>query len=368
MAEKMNQKKKKPLALALGILLLLGHAGGLMAADTPEAAPAPAGGYLPVAAGGTGSLRLPSSPADNILITGILTRLDNGLLQLTSEGENGSYQEIQLVVTDTTVIMDGVSGQPGTTINLKNKEKVYAYLSAPDASNLPPLVIAQVILYGVTADGDLPGYFEIRRFAASEGAAAGAAALRLVTDKDMVLQVGDTCLIEAYSAAPEPTLQEAAASRLIPGARVLVWYPAILLSMPAQTSPTRIIALPYAYNGYVELTPEGGLYVNGQPLAPDAGMTVYQNEQGFTMLPLRKVYETLGYTVAWDETSASVILWYDGAREFGFLFDLAHADKIEELGGIVTSSVADIEVTADVTFVSVDDLVRLSNVLFARRS
>jgi hypothetical protein len=368
MAEKMKRKKKKPLALALSILLLLGHAGGLMAADTPATAPAPAGGYLPAAAGGTGSLRLPSPPADNILITGILTRLDNGLLQLTNEEENGSYQEIQLVVTDTTVIMDGVSGRPGTTMNLKDKEKVYAYISASDASDLPPLVIAQVILYGVTADKDLPGYFEIRRFAASESATTGAAALRLVTDKDMVLQVGDTCLIETYSAAPEPALQEAAAGRLIPGARVLAWYPAILLSMPAQTSPTRIITLPYAYNGYVELTPEGGLYVNGQPLALDAGTAVYQNEQGFTMLPLRKVYEALGYTVVWDEASAAVILWYDGAREFGFLFDLAHADKIEELGGVITNSVADIEVAGDVTFVSVDDLAGLSNVIFARRS
>jgi hypothetical protein len=63
-----------------------------------------------------------------------------------------------------------------------------------------------------------------------------------------------------------------------------------------------------------------------------------------------------------------VILWYDGAREFGFLFDLAQADKLAELGGFIANALTDIDVINGVTFVSVDDLAELSQVMFARRS
>ncbi|MEL7623670.1 MAG: copper amine oxidase N-terminal domain-containing protein [Clostridiales bacterium] len=356
----MKKERKKVLALALS-MLLLSNAGSLAAMNTAEADPGPVGTHLPEAAAGAAGFRLPANPTDNILIDGTLTKLDNGHLRLTSKEDNAPYQEIELIMADNTAIFDGTSGQPLAIEDLKDGEKLYAYISAPSDRDLPPQVTAQVVLGRLAEDKDLPGYFEVRSTIANE-----AEAVRLVTDKDMVLRIEDRYMPEAFKTVSASAPEKVSADQLVPGTRVLAWYSAVSLSMPAQTSPSRIIALPYDYNGYVELTPEGSLYVNGNSLILDNKTAVHQNEQGFTMLPLRKVYEALGYTVTWDSASSSIILWYDDAREFGFLFDLSHAGKMAELGGTIANSATDIQVIEGVTFVSIDDLARLSNVMFAR--
>ncbi len=357
----MKKERKKVLALALSMLLLLSNAGSLAAMNTAEAGPPPVGNHLLEAAVGAAGFRLPANPTDNILIEGTLTKLDNGNLRLTSEGDQSPYQEIELITDDNTAIFNGTSGQPFAIEDLKNGEKIYAYISAPSDRDLPPQVTAQVVLCRLAEDKDLPGYFEVRSIMQGDAEEVG-----LVTDKDMVLRLKDSSLIEAYKAGSEHAMEKIDVRQLVPGTRVLAWYYAAYMSMPAQTSPSRIIALPYNYNGYVELTSEGSLYVNGKPLILDNKTMVYQNKQGFTMLPLRKVYEALGYTVTWDSACSSIILWYDNAREFGFLFDLSHAGKMAELGGAITNSATDIQVIDGITFVSIDDLARLSKVMFSR--
>ncbi len=357
----MKNERKKVLTLALSMLLLLGNAGSLAAMNMAEAGEPPVGNHVLEAAVETAGFRLPANPTDNILIGGTLTKLDNGNLRLTSEGDQAPYQEIELIIDDTTLVMDGISGRLVPINELKDGEKIYAYISTASDQDLPPQVTAQVVLCRLTEDKAVPGYFEVRRIIANE-----AEVVRLVTDKDMVLRVEDRYMPEAFKTASAAALEKVTADQLVPGTRVLAWYSAVSLSMPAQTSPSRIIALPYDYNGYVELTPEGSLYVNGKPLILDNKTVVYQDEQGFTMLPLRKVYEALGYTVTWDSASSSIILWYDNAREFGFLFDLSHAGKMAELGGTIANSATDIQVIDGITFVSIDDLARLSKVMFAR--
>lgn len=358
----MKNERKKVLALALSMLLLLGNAGSLAAMNTAEAGELPVGNHLPEAAAGAAGFRLPANPTDNILIDGTLTKLDNGNLRLTGEGDQSPYQEIELIIGDTTTaVIDGISGRLVPINELKDGEKIYAYISAPSDRDLPPQVTAQVVLCRLTEDKAVPGYFEVRSIIANKNET-----VRLVTDKDMVLRIEDGYLPEAFKSASAAALEKVTADQLVPGTRILAWYSAVSLSMPAQASPSRIIALPYDYNGYVELTPEGSLYVNGKPLILDNKTVVYQNEQGFTMLPLRKVYEALGYTVTWDSASSSIILWYDDAREFGFLFDLSHAGKMAELGGTIANSATDIQVIDGITFVSIDDLARLSKVMFAR--
>ena len=71
----------------------------------------------------------------------------------------------------------------------------------------------------------------------------------------------------------------------------------------AQGQPEQVLVFPYAYQGYVSVTEEGVVSVNGGAVAQKA--KIRENEE--TLLPLRAVAEALGLQVKWDPAQGAVV-------------------------------------------------------------
>jgi hypothetical protein len=296
--------------------------------------------------------------ADDFLVYGRLTKLDGDRLRLENDNENDPFREIILDIFSSTLILNAADGTPAGYEALRDGDAVYAYAGSALASGLPPTSAARVILCNIPADFPIPGYFEIQQ--AEYHLAEGSATLR--TNKSMTLHVNSGCRLTPYLAQDPITL-----SQLAPGTRILAWYPAVMVSMPAQAVPTRIMAFPYSYRGYVEISPAGQIYANGEPLALTADTAPYKNEDGRIMLPLRKLYQALGYTVSWNPQTDNILVSYGGENEFGFLSSHDYAAEFAALGGRVTEAHARIPTLGGVTFVSLEDLAALSKVMFAQK-
>ncbi len=87
------------------------------------------------------------------------------------------------------------------------------------------------------------------------------------------------------------------------GRKLLVVYDFIAKSLPAQTSPLKIVVL---QETYTMLDVSGmELIVAGKKLEAPAA---YTNKDGKVMIPLRAVAEALGYEVTWEGSTRSVTL------------------------------------------------------------
>lgn len=89
------------------------------------------------------------------------------------------------------------------------------------------------------------------------------------------------------------------------GRKLVVMYDVTTKSIPAQTTPTKIIVLKDETS-----TPTGDvsgmdIVVNNKKIKAPAA---YTNEKGTVMVPLRAIAEALGYEVTWDGKLQSVML------------------------------------------------------------
>ena len=76
----------------------------------------------------------------------------------------------------------------------------------------------------------------------------------------------------------------------------------------AQGEPEKVLVFPYEYRGYLTVSEEGAVSVNG---VARVSQSVKTTEDGDTLLPIRAVAEALGMKVHWD--AASWALWYPTA-------------------------------------------------------
>lgn len=86
------------------------------------------------------------------------------------------------------------------------------------------------------------------------------------------------------------------------GTRLFAFYDVMTLSMPGQATATKVVLLPNEERSFTILT--------GGDIAVGEGKV----EHGVAMVPLRKVAETLGYTVTWNGQDESVHLT-NGTRQ-----------------------------------------------------
>lgn len=106
----------------------------------------------------------------------------------------------------------------------------------------------------------------------------------------------------------------------IKGRDLIVLYTTATFSIPAQTTPKKIIVLaereeplPETDETFIDAS-ELEIIVEGEKIdAPKA----YYNEEGILMVPLRAIAEALGYEVTWDNDSKGVMLDYTISFQIG---------------------------------------------------
>ena len=325
---------KRLLASALAAALTLSLAVPALAAEPAGAdAAAEAPAYELVQRGATFPTR----------VWGAVVELGDMSLTLENSNESAPYQKVVVNVGEDTVLLDAVTGEERTFDDLRAGETVYAWVGPDMTKSLPPISTGRVILCGLPADYAAPTYAEVESVTETESGA------NVYLNNDVVLHLSaDT----GYLAAPGWEKESVGAADIVPGVRVLAWYSAVALSLPAQASPSKVMVFPSDYDGWVS-TNGLEVTVNGQTLALEGAAAKVEN--GRLMVPVRALAEALGYEVAWEPYTNQVTVARDGAECYHFTSGGDQAAK----GDVTVGLVAPANAVDGVTFLAMDDLIVL---------
>ena len=227
-------------------------------------------------------------------VWGTVTWLDNGGLLVKNSNESDPLHEVVLH-GESIICLDAVTGESMELEQIKDGDTIYAWVGPAMTMSLPPQVTAQMIVANIPADYGVPQYYEIASVTPQAMIAIyppPALTWTEVTATDgTTLRITDEAELTPYRTKNIVRLED-----LIPGTGILVWT-------DAQGQPERVLVFPYAYQGYVSVTEEGVVSVNGGAVAQKA--KIRENEE--TLLPLRAVAEALGLQVKWDPAQGAVV-------------------------------------------------------------
>ena len=229
---------------------------------------------------------------------GTVTWMDEDTFLLDS-GERDDLSDAVVVHVGDAPCLDAVTGAPMNIEDLKDGDTAYAWVGPAMALSLPPQAAASLILGNVPADYDVPQYYEIVSVTAQAMPAIEPAPALTWTE---VTAAGGTVLTITDEADLTPYLTKniVRLEDLIPGTRILVWA-------DAQGEPEKVLVFPYEYRGYVTVSDDGVVAVNGSVVSRDVKAT----EDGDTLLPVRAVAEALGMKVHWDAALGAVVSYGD---------------------------------------------------------
>lgn len=229
-----------------------------------------------------------------VRVWGTVTWLDNGGLLVENSNESDPLHEVVLH-GESIICLDAVTGESMELEQIKDGDTIYAWVGPAMTMSLPPQATAQVIVANIPADYGVPQYYEIASVTPQAMIAIyppPALTWTEVTATDgTTLRITDEAELTPYRTKNIVRLED-----LIPGTGILVWT-------DAQGQPERVLVFPYAYRGYVSVTEEGVVSVNGGAVAQKAKI----RESGETLLPLRAVAEALGLQVKWDPAQGAVV-------------------------------------------------------------
>lgn len=290
----------------------------------------------------------------SIRVWGTVKELGEKSVYIENSSDTDPYQKIVVKVSEDTAIIDAVTGAAKTFADLKEGETLYAYVSPAMTRSIPPQSVAELIICNVPADIGAPTYAQVEYVTAREGGGVSA-----LVSGAMILHLDAATELLSYGGGAAPTLAD-----IKPGAMVLSWYQIVALSYPGQAGPTKVMVFPYKYAGHISAQP-GSLAVNGAALSLTGGEAPFVQD-GKLMLPVRKLAEALGCTVAWDAKNPTAVVVAKGGKS---LYSLTIGGDTMVLEGDMTMSVA-APVTArnGVTFVCVDDLMVAHNVKLEHQS
>lgn len=331
-----NQLLKAVLAAALGAALLLPAAG---AAELPVS---PAGETekpaYELTQRGTGF---------PIQVWGKAVELGEQSLTLQNDNENDAYPKIIVNVGEDTLILDAADGSSKTFADIQKDETVYAWVGPVMTKSLPPITNAQVILCGIPVDyqaPNIPTYAEVQSVTKTE------TGLDAYMTGDIVLHLGEDVQLLA---GPGNTCGTMSLEDICPGVRLLSWYSVVALSMPAQTTPDKVMIFPSAYAGWVTVH---GMEVSVNGGALDlSGANAARVEENRLMVPVRKIAEALGCEIAWEPYTNRVTVTKDGAEVYQFALGGTQAVRGDVTIGLLTPAKA----IDGVTYMALDDLMVL---------
>ena len=362
----MNMKKILSMALIFALLISASSAFAVVGQEPPAEGEITITGIMPVedsvepVAEPTveGNLLINEHP---VLITslnriapvlqyGTVAFLEDGRIMLMGVDENGeSYAKLILNLSEATLILSAVSGEPVALENIREGEVLYAYVSPAMALSMPAQASAELLLTSIPADFRMPVYAEINDVVASEDGS-----VLLITNQGINITVNaDTAL------SPYLSRQFLTSEMLLPGQKILAWCGPTGISYPALATASKLIAFNTSYTGTASVDSNGVITLNGDVLRFDRLAMPYIHN-GAYLVPFRKVVEALGCTVAWNSTDSSVVVSKDEAVLYSFV---SGADSVTQ-GDLERSVTHALDTVLGVTYMSIDDIVALHNLKF----
>ena len=224
-------------------------------------------------------------------IWGTMTQTDDSIVFSKSNGDTDPTP-VHLTMTETTKVLDAVTGQPMKIEDIKDTDTVYAYTTAIQESS-PAQAEAILLLANIPADFAVPSYHTIE-------------AVQHIMDTDTIMVTtddGSELMISAeVTIVPHMTLQEVTLQDLVPGSQILTWsnyMPEVGVIL------NQVMLFPYEYNGFITAD-ESAVVLNGTNEISDAIVV-----DDMLQIGLREVAEELGYTVAWDNDTMGIVLTLD---------------------------------------------------------
>ena len=118
----------------------------------------------------------------------------------------------------------------------------------------------------------------------------------------------------------KPTVEEL--STVLSNRKLVVFYDITTKSIPAQTTPKKIIVLSEQIDDLIT-----NIIVNGNIIESPS---FYINEEGITMVPIRAISEYLKYEITWNDYDRSVQIGEDISFKVGeSTFNIAEKDSIK---------------------------------------
>ncbi len=203
-----------------------------------------------------------------------------------------AINDIILNVSEETYIITP-DGLPVNPADLKKGDYIYAYIADFMTMSLPPITNALAIVKG---EKDIPLYMEV------ESVTGKGSDLTLTNAaKNLAINVDKDTKVEPYRTRNIVTAED-----IRPGSKLFAW-----LKSDNKTAE-KILLTPYSYMGYIKVKGDK-IEIDGVELKLDANEKPFENN-GATMVPLRKIIETLGASVSYDEKKSAVIIDINGKQ------------------------------------------------------
>lgn len=254
---------------------------------------------------------------------------DDYIVAKTDDG-----QEIQLNISDETVLIDSELAAPFNLSDLKVGDKIYAEYSSVMTRSLPPQTSAAMIAVNVEKGGGVSLINVNKAETDNDGNLTV-----YDNEKDIVLTVGKDASVKPYMTKNIVKLQD-----ITVGSKILAWYDIVTLSIPAQAYTDKVVAVS------IPDTADGSSFtlVVGDKTLDITEKPYYEGNT--LMVPLRKIGEALGYKVGWDEKSGAITIedssiqkatLYDGTKDVVFDGKLSAIDMSRKVENTVCTTVND---------------------------
>ena len=254
---------------------------------------------------------------------------DDYIVAKTDDG-----QEIQLNISDETVLIDSELAAPFSLSEMKVGDKIYAEYSSVMTRSLPPQTSAAMIAVNVEKGGGV-SLINVNKVETDNDGNLTV----YDNEKDIVLTVGKDASVKPYMTKNIVKLQD-----ITVGSKILAWYDIVTLSIPAQAYTDKVVAvsLPDTADGssFTLVVGDKTLDITEKPYY----------EGNTLMVPLRKIGEALGYKVGWDEKSGAITIedssiqkatLYDGTKDVVFDGKLSAIDMSRKVENTVCTTVND---------------------------
>ena len=208
-----------------------------------------------------------------IQTTGKISSIESSSGDLKRYYHDSKENPFHFSINDSTIVLD----KKGEVVNIKQGDTVTLYIPAnqPMIMIYPPLYSPAVVIVGEESDSNFVKVAQFDENFVSE-------------DNQLKLNISDDTII--VNAKGERVSKDEVTKQ-----NAIVFYGPTTKSIPAQTTPSKIIIFPKTEDDYVEEKPEAS-ETNTAKLDALIGSDFYE-VQGKKMVPLRKVAEGFGYKV-----------------------------------------------------------------------
>lgn len=283
---------KKIIMVALSLMLIFSATYPVMADDTTA---------VPISAENPATPQpLPSYVAYNAVIKELI--FENDILIGILADADGNEERFNIF--DDTIMVDNENAIPVNPKSLKAGDMIFVYGSPAKTFSLPPQSRAIAILTNI--DKKAPA----RYLTVSDINKVENGDLKILdTDNEYIITITDETQLIPYK-----TKQRVLKDDIVIGSRVLVWSEIMTLSLPAQMTADVLMLLPgedMPFITKITISPSQGIISindknNGAAWHEDLFV-----KYDTTLVPLRKVSETLGYEVKWFSDGRKIELAKD---------------------------------------------------------